>query len=169
MTLQRPKNSAGQFEQPTDPALVASNGVGPTSMWLDTSTTPAILKERNASNTGWNNVNLLLSNSNPESLGTVGSGLSDYASRSDHVHPMPTYADVGATPALGRHTETFTATAGQTTRVLTYTPPSIADITMDIDGWIQDNDNITDLSGKTITFEALTLGMDVTLTYTRLD
>lgn len=40
-----------------------------------------------------------LSDANPENLGSADSGVSESASRSDHVHSMPTASDVGAQPA----------------------------------------------------------------------
>jgi hypothetical protein len=38
-----------------------------------------------------------LSNTNPLALGTAAPGIGTAASRDDHIHPMPTAADVGAT------------------------------------------------------------------------
>ncbi len=40
-----------------------------------------------------------LSDATPQDLGTAAAGVSDEASRADHVHDMPTAADVGADPA----------------------------------------------------------------------
>ena len=40
-----------------------------------------------------------LSDAAPQDLGTAAAGVSDEASRADHVHDMPTAADVGADPA----------------------------------------------------------------------
>ena len=40
-----------------------------------------------------------LSTDTPEDLGTAAAGVSTDASRSDHVHAMPSAADVGADPA----------------------------------------------------------------------
>lgn len=57
MALSRPKNQQGAwFEQPTDPALVATNGVDSLSKWIDNSTVPSIVKERNSTNTAWNSL-----------------------------------------------------------------------------------------------------------------
>jgi hypothetical protein len=40
-----------------------------------------------------------LSDATPDGLGTAAAGVSGEASRSDHIHPMPDYTDVGADPA----------------------------------------------------------------------
>jgi hypothetical protein len=40
-----------------------------------------------------------LSDATPDGLGTATAGVSGEASRSDHIHPMPDYTDVGADPA----------------------------------------------------------------------
>jgi hypothetical protein len=72
--------------------------------------------------------------------------------------------------SLGRFTDSIaSATAGQTTIVLTHTPASIQDIDQYVNGWKQDNSNITGLAGKTITFNALTAGWSADFEYTRLD
>jgi hypothetical protein len=42
---------------------------------------------------------VVLSDADPDGLGTAAPGVSDEASRSDHVHPMPSYTDVGADAA----------------------------------------------------------------------
>lgn len=128
MTLKRGTFSGDIIESATDPAADASYVVTSETKWLDTSYTPARMKERNAANTAW-------------------------------LFVAP----------LGRHTETFTATGGQTTYTLAYTPAGVADIDINIDGWPQPNSNITNLTDKTLTFTALDASMVVTFTYTRLD
>jgi hypothetical protein len=42
---------------------------------------------------------VVLSDDTPDGLGTATAGVSDEASRSDHIHPMPDATDVGADPA----------------------------------------------------------------------
>ena len=44
-----------------------------------------------------------LSNANPADLGTAAPGVSTEASRADHVHDLPTAADVGAAASLHVH------------------------------------------------------------------
>lgn len=41
------------YVQSTDPALVPANNVTAYKAWLDTSTTPATFRYRNAANTAW--------------------------------------------------------------------------------------------------------------------
>ena len=47
-----------------------------------------------------------LSNAAPQALGTAAAGVSTEASRADHVHGMPTAADVGAAAASHTHNGT---------------------------------------------------------------
>jgi hypothetical protein len=129
MTLKHGTFSGDIIESEADPASDSTYVVSADTKWLDISQSPAVLYQRNASNTAW--------------LRTDGS--------------------------LGRYTESFTASAGQTTYTTLYTPAGISDFLINIDGWLQPIDNITNLSGKTLTFTALTAGMVVTFTYTRLD
>lgn len=119
------------IELATDPAADPDYRVNARSLWLDTSQTPAVLRERNAANTAWL-----------------------------------------VTRALGRFTDEFTVTTGQTTATLTYTPASQADITAHLGIVKQDPANITGLSGKVVTFGAMPAsanGRSLYLEYTRID
>lgn len=74
--------------------------------------------------------------------------------------------------SLGKTTDEFTLTTGQTTATLTYTPASQADIAAYIGTVKQDPANITGLSGKVVTFGAIPAsanGRTLYLEYTRLD
>lgn len=76
----------------------------------------------------------------------------------------------GLGASLGSFQDTIVAaTAGQTTKVLTHTPANQTDIEVWLNGWPQDNANITALAGKTVTFTALALNDQVIFRYTRVD
>jgi hypothetical protein len=101
MALTRPKNGqGGMFEQPTDPALVATNGVDTLSKWLDNSVHPPVFKARNAANTAWEIVvtsggdkNFTYTQSVASKTWNVNHGLNKI--------PSVTVIDTGGTEILG--------------------------------------------------------------------
>lgn len=66
----------------------------------------------------WSNTSKLIPSaysSDPEPLGTASAGSASTFARGNHVHPMPSAADVGAAPAV---TEVTVSTAGAVTQAL---------------------------------------------------
>lgn len=62
---------------------------------------------------------IVVSSATPQPLGTAAAGSSGDASRADHVHAMPSAADVGAVPSVNGITSAITIAAGDNVTVST--------------------------------------------------
>lgn len=79
------------FASNTDPALDVTNDVAPLKGWIDTSTSPATLKYRNAADSAWSGLQVegaaTAYGSNANAVASVSAGgASTSVSRADHVH-----------------------------------------------------------------------------------